>query len=138
MRSKELMMGDWVSLFQGNPDGTNCNVQVTFVGEYGEIGIEGCEEYTSANCNLLFPIPLTPEILEKNEFKFYCTDVFEEWKSKDKRITIHDEEYPNSFNKWAVHVDTEDMRTMGYFEITYVHELQHALRLCGINKEIEL
>lgn len=86
----------------------------------------------------LTPVPLTAEILEKNGFKFYCTDVFEEWKSKDKRITMHDKEYPNSFNKWSVHIDTEDMRTMGYFEITYVHELQHALRLCGINKEIEI
>jgi len=141
METQQLMISDWV-LHEGEP------YQIRQLGIYG-INRDG-EDYPAVcvgkpkgigliiERNEIAPIPLTDEILEKNEFKFYCTDVFEEWKSKDKRITIHDEEYPNSFNKWSVHVDTEDMRTMGYFEITYVHELQHALRLCGIEKEIKV
>ena len=138
MKPNELMTGDYIMLYEDiyiieeisskgwahliYNDGSECRVPLSTDYILGE----------------LTPVPLTPEILEKNGFKFYCTDVFEEWRSKDKRITIHDEEYPNSFNKWAVHVDTEDMRTMGYFEITHVHELQHALRLCGINKEVKI
>ena len=130
MKAKVLMIGDWASLFQGNPDGTNCNVQVTFVGEYGEVGIEGCEEYTSANCNLLFPIPLTPEILEKNGWskdlynnESYDNDDFEQlslWEGADG-------------NAWWWHVGVELV-----VPLNFVHELQHALRLCGINKEIEI
>ena len=37
MNTTELMVGDWVSLFQGNPDGSSCNVQVSYIGEYGEV-----------------------------------------------------------------------------------------------------
>lgn len=138
MKASELMIGDYI-MFNKN------------IYKIEEISSKGwahiiyndeseCRVALSSDYILdaITPIPLTAEILEKNGFKFYCTDVFEEWRSKDKRITIHDEEYPNSFNKWAVHVDTEDMRTMGYFEITYVHELQHALRFCKIEKEIEI
>lgn len=135
MKPEDLMISDWVSLFQGKPDGSSCNVQVTFVGEYGEVGIEGCEEYTSANCNLLFPIPLTVEILEKNGFK--CEEIIQRhWISEDGRILLKDDELLiNSSNKWSVHVDNEDMQSIGYFEITHVHELQHALRLCKINPQ---
>lgn len=138
MKVEKLMIGDWVSLFQGNPDGSSCNVQVSYIGEYGEVGIEGCEGYTSANCNLLFPIPLTPEILEKNGFN--CEEIIQpHWISEDGRILLrNDESLINSNNKWSVHVDNEDMQTIGYFELTYVHQLQHALRLCEIEKEIEL
>ena len=43
-----------------------------------------------------------------------------------------------SFNKWHVHIYTVEMRTMCTSEITYVHELQHLLKLCKIEKEIVL
>lgn len=128
MKATELMIGDWV--LDGKKPAQMTGI---FCDDLFETTLS-----PSVGGDCLNPIPLTPEILEKNGFKFYCTDVFEEWKSKDKRITIHDEEYPNSFNKWAVHVDTEDMRTMGYFEITYVHELQHFLRHLKIDNEIEI
>ena len=124
------MIGDWVSLFQGNPDGSSCNVQVSYIGEYGEVGIEGCEEYTSANCNLLFPIPLTTEILEKNGWskdlynnESYDNDDFEQlslWEGADG-------------NAWWWHVGVELV-----VPLNFVHELQHALRLCGIDKDIEI
>ena len=134
------MVGDWVSLFQGNPDLSSCNVQVSYIGEYGEVGIEGCEEYTSANCNLIFPIRLTLEILEKNGFKLAIEhkDIVI-YESSDKRIKASNSECWKNTNKvWYIHIDTEDMRSMGYCEITYVHEFQHLLRLCGINKKIEI
>ena len=35
-------------------------------------------------------------------------------------------------------VAIKDRYTNAKIAITYVHELQHALRLCGIEKEIEL
>lgn len=130
MKATELMVGDWVSLFQGNPDGSSCNVQVSYIGVYGEVGIEGCEEYTSANCNLLFPIPLTPEILEKNfssttDWYFIGTDKF--------CFRIDKYKY-----KWDLYFGRDGKGTNLRIKINYVHELQHALRLCRIDKEIEI
>ena len=84
----------------------------------------------------LNPIPLTPEILKKNGFSI--DDSFHphrRWHSADRRVVLHNEdEYLNTFNKWHVHIDTEDMRTIGSIELTYVHQLQQFLRLCGMNE----
>ena len=96
------------------------------------------------------PIPLTAEILEKNGYKH---DILAEKAlqaegatsdscvmiSHDHRVTVNNASRNiNSFNKWFVHIDTEDMRTMATIEISYVHELQRMLKLCGIEKEIVL
>lgn len=143
MRLEKLMIGDWLSLFQGNPDGSSCNVRISYIGEYGEVGIDGCEEYTSANCNLLFPIPLTREILEKNGF------MGGEYKSYTGYVWYLEEK---GFSKiWFIMsceksiLCGEKIKANGSIgdnfsipNIKYVHELQHALRLCGINKEITI
>ena len=82
----------------------------------------------------LKPIPLTPEILEKNGFK------------KDEKV---EEMY---YLNWGIGNDcvsydkeTGIVRIFHVFghlvfvlPLSYVHELQHALRLCGIKKEIML
>ena len=78
-------------------------------------------------------IELTPEILEKNGFVGEG-DKFKMWTSADKRVILHNkDEYLNTFNKWHAHVDTEDMRTIGSIELTYMNQLQQFLRLCGMN-----
>ena len=86
----------------------------------------------------IVPILLTPEILEENGFK--CEEIIQShWISEDGRILLRNDEWIiNSNNKWLAHFDNEDMQTIGCFELTYVHELQHALRLCNINKKIEV
>lgn len=80
-------------------------------------------------------IPITPEILEKNgwvKFQVYY------------RLRIDDsqymEYYPHKGRLERIY-DHKD----GYHEVVftvhglnYVHLLQHALRLCGINKEIQI
>lgn len=144
MKDIELMIGDWVSLFQGNPDGSSCNVQVTYIGEYGEVGIEGCEEYTSANCNLLFPIPITVEILEKNgftggEYVSYTGDVW--YLKQEEFVELGLTVSHNTAILWG-------KKKLGYpyssgnnfliSNIHSVHELQHALKICGSEKEIKL
>ena len=137
------MIGDWVSLFQGNPDGSSCNVQVSYIGEckYGEVGIEGCEEYTSANCNLLFPIPLTTEILEKNGFVKYNEVSDNPPYDKDEEGNMY-YSFKGEHKFWGWwqpnNVYFIPANAMGDLEIKYVHELQHTLKLCGIYKEIEI
>lgn len=137
MRPEKLMIGDWVSLFQGNPDGSSCNVQVSYIGEYGEVGIKGCEEYTSANCNLLFPIPLTPEILVKNGFVQFMSH---NWLIVIDNITIELREPQHNMAIWLDWAEHETGTYASYIlpSPNCVHELQHTLRLCGINKEIEI
>ena len=88
------------------------------------------------------PIPLTPEILEKNGFKNTSVVTIGtrkmRWVSDDTRteITIWmDDTLPMEIVK-NVYYEDEVSYTLP-FPAT-VHELQHTLRLCGIEKEIEL
>jgi hypothetical protein len=70
------------------------------------------------------PIPLTPEILEKNGFVVESRD-------------CHDEplQYCELVDGLWIDISGEN-----FFEgkLEYVHQLQHALGLCEINKTIEL
>lgn len=159
MKAEELMVDDWV-LAEGK------SVQVTNISVLGGDVIRVINPFMSydiayasniialsngaKDINKIEPIPITEEILKKNGFK---NDVIAQKAiiaegasnfsviliSEDNRIILNNiDEYINSFNKWHVHIDTEDMRTMCTSEITYVHELQHLLKLCKIDKEIVL
>jgi hypothetical protein len=135
LKVKDLMVGDWVISF-GTPhkvvgirtDIFEPHIKTDMSDTWYEEGIE----------NLLEPIPLTPEILEKNGFEF--DDVIPECRmfmGIDDRVALrNDKEYMNSNNEWHVHIDSEDYCTIANCELTYVHELQHILRLCKIDKEI--
>lgn len=88
-------------------------------------------------CGQFEPIPLTPEILEKNGFRVEHNIGFYALIGIDDRVELqNDKEYMNSNNEWYVHIDSEDYCTIANCELTYVHELQHILRLCKIDKEI--
>lgn len=76
------------------------------------------------------PIPLTPEILKKNfpsttDWYFIGTDKF----------CFRIDKYKD---KWDLYFGRDGKGTNLQIKISYVHELQHALRLCGINKKIEI
>ena len=72
-------------------------------------------------CDYLDPIPLTAEILEKN------------FPEPTDGLTWFPEE--GGFN-CHTYVPKCEINAFGLFK--YVHQLQHALRLCGIEKTIEL
>lgn len=121
MKVSELMLGDWVlDTRTNNPLRVNPFMAEMEVPEWE-------------------PIPLTPEILEKNGFEldkavedYYCI-----YDGIDNRVSLcNGKEYMNSDNEWNVHIDSEDYCTIANCELTYVHELQHILRLCKIDKEI--
>ena len=107
MKTKELMIGDWVY-------GTEKK-------KYGRVDrLEHDVEDESVE-----PIPLTEEILKKNGFlgNDYGEIIIGEW-----RIMC---DYLNVAILHNEHVCLD-------IPIRFVHELQHALRLCKIDKEIEL
>ena len=82
------------------------------------------------------PIPLTPEILEKNGWVYNNEDEKffpQTWVGGGLKLQGADD----CGYCIVVTSDYDDEDTNGTpFIIFYVHQLQHALRLCGIIKEI--
>ena len=81
--------------------------------------------YYPQNCK---PIPITSEILEKNGF--VRSNVFVEWKYENDNVYMIYKPFP------YLKIQTEECFVA--FPCEYIHQLQHALRLCGIDKTIEL
>ena len=125
MKPTDLMILDWV-LWK------NKYVQVVetsaIVYSFGQIDVrlaycnddgDGIERH---DISKISPIPLTPEILEKNGWKEteYC------------------HEYQDSGN--IIQCCLPDMRgringiEIEHFKCEYVHQYQHLLRLCGLNE----
>ena len=102
---------------------------------------------------MLQPIPITPEILEKNGFvkdKLRSTSLSNVWAWSERtgntyagtvEITLYSQ--PICGVSILTKIDTKSKTGCGCdsvhsCDIDSVHELQHALRLCLINKEIAL
>ena len=90
------------------------------------------------------PIPLTPEILEKNGFgKFDFPDIEKQHKWFLRLDTLSyislwtRELNDNSSSGWMCNIEKQSA-VSGCFMIVYTHELQHLLKLVGINKEIQI
>lgn len=79
--------------------------------------------------SLLRPIPLTPEILEKNFEKKALWGIYDDYYD----FTIREWDGMFIVNYHYCEIPMPDTQIVG---ISWVHELQHALRLCGIEKEI--
>ena len=96
------------------------------------------------------PVPLTPEILEKNGFKFdgsgQCSMMFlsKPQFAEGLRFNIYVGLKRKTIEVFAAHPieKSPNWRKSNkvYLEVCgcYVHELQQALQLCGIKKEVEL
>ena len=86
----------------------------------------------------LEPIPLTTYILEKNGFEKQLGNFVYENDDESLRIEF----YPKNINYTNGCYDYIDIErgciTITEMPIEFVHELQHAMRLCGIDKEFEL
>ena len=83
------------------------------------------------------PISITKEILEKNGFeRENLITSYNHYIGIDNRVSLNDDFYcMNSKNMWTAHIDSEDYCTIAHCELTYLHELQHLLKLCNINFE---
>lgn len=133
IEATELMIGDLVMY---NPNvfiddeyepTHECYVYSIRSGEDIDFSIEGC----------YYPIPLTAEILEKNGFEGSPTkDMYlhiELWEQCQLKVELCQSEGLFVF----VYTDKApiDMYVNHILlHIRYVHELQHALRLCGFDE----
>ena len=120
MKCKELMVGDFCRSGHGFP------MQITNVGDdYAYATFEGNEGDTwefDDKDEQPQPIPLTPEILEKNGWKE--TQYWHEY--QDGKNTIQ--------CRLPYMVGRINGIEIGRFKCKYVHQYQHLLRLCGLNE----
>ena len=135
MKANELMIGDYIMLYEDiyiieeisskgwahiiYNDGSKCRVPLSTDYILGE----------------LTPIPLTPEILEKNGF---VKQAYDGWliSENNGRGLI---EYRTDYFDGLLRINyAEEPFSKLTIKVKYFHELQHALRLCGINKVITI
>ena len=130
------MVGDGVLLFGDKPVKVDCigNVEVYLSDENG---IDWRVTYEHIK-----PIPLTPEILEKNGFvnDNSVYGVRYRWESEDTRTEIRIYSPQDGYSGMTIIKNSYLVDEVSYDlpDVYMVHELQHALKLCGIEKEIAL
>ena len=132
----DIQIGDWLHLeYTNSIQGfVSFNFKVSQLRRdygdellvWGEKTPDGKHFGNMGGVSKIQPIPLTAEILEKNGFingEFYVSSHIEDWQimSDGSHLAARSE------RGWCIDIPCR-----------YVHELQHALRLCQIEKEIEL
>lgn len=128
---QDLMVGDWVYIHEPECKGH----RIDYINETDEeVGADG-ELYS---INDIRPIPLTESILVKNGFQklndktFLLKNQIEiEVGPKFSEVSARYEDYDRDYNSY-------NNRYIEIAIIHYVHQLQHLLRLVGVQKEIEL
>lgn len=128
MKAEDLMIGDWVQYQY-----TEGIFQIVAISKTE--GIKQFEDQSFFKLNGIIPIPLTPEILEKNDILYEKQSFYYIIKDdKDLECTYYI--YQTIQEDWAIGVDTGTDDCSVFARIKYVHELQHALKFCGIDKKI--
>lgn len=117
MKVGDLMIGDWL-LYKSDSLENAFPIQITREMFNKELVVWN---------DRFEPIPLTPEILEKNGLAndpYGCH--FKEDEYMALEISVEEEGI-----YWTINYNE-----YGILKLEYVHQLQHALKLCGIDKEI--
>ena len=140
MKANELMIGDYVRFKHG----IDKVVGVSWVPGLGDCA------WFAASATLfpesvedVNPIPFTREILEKNGFKKLD---FSHYHIQDRTLVLDADGKWDGPLEWHWVVTEMDTNANGQpyvldwyvATIRFVHELQHALRICGVDKEIVL
>lgn len=123
MKATELMIGDWVSV----EDLIRCRVDKIFQ-DY----VVCLDKRDNEIIGNIMPIPLTAEILEKNGFE----------QTGDSTFSISDDGMRFNATWWRESLfyvgfyrrDNNSQNEHFSLNVRYVHELQHILRLCGMNE----
>lgn len=135
MDAKELMIGDYVKTTV--PFGNNKidTFKVVSLRKDGVDLINGTIQ-TYRYYDELIPIKISEESFEKNEWKkekiigefdlgiLFC--------SPNKRVIANN--LDSNLKEWSISIDNERHCSIGYIECNYIHELQHALRLYGLDE----
>jgi len=146
MKKEDLMIGDWVN-FNGTIDKVQ---EILYVEEKGY-----CASFAASATlfpiplDKITPIPITPEILTEklgfvvqNEkhliYDFHIEDkglVFPDNIRLKGHVKIRFNENPKGKYEFTWFMNCARLESL---KIQYIHELQHALKLCKIEKDIVL
>lgn len=139
MRATELQIGDWAK-YTNPPYIKVASITKKKIGYH--VKDDEPRMHHVRLCEVE-PIPITAEILEKNGFAL----VHEQLPYRMEYVLSFQETYVSVVfwhnNKILVKMETPSSGNRGVnnvhnCDINHIHELQHALRLYGIDKEIEL
>ena len=124
MKATELMIGDWVAQKHSG--------LLLKVSEFRPPYIIADGEDGQFHEDTLEPILLTSEILEQNGF----------YHERNIGYVYDDSEYEVIVDLWnnsyRILYNRDVMINIQCFSNVFVHELQHALRLCNVDKEITI
>lgn len=159
MKANELMIGELVRVSKDVcfKKGTIVKVRgIDADNVFAEKELKGSATCVAVNdpdrvtcgvwCDYLEPIPLTAEILEQNGFKLRegCTSAWD-WHDGEKSAHVSGNHTCPIGQTLTIYVPGgtagaafSSHRAISDLKIRGVHELQHALRLCHINKEIKI
>ena len=131
----DLSVGDWVQ------DKNGTKAQILGIENWSDgyilnVRIKGVD-IGHIRADSVYPIPITPEILEKNG----C-ERLKDWNNPERLSYAAEDYYATGWmgkDTWncGVHNDNIDELVI-IAKAKYVHELQHALRLAGSTRDIEI
>lgn len=125
MKATELMIGDWV-MVKVLSQIPNTYVLHTWTANDYSMDIQ------------VKPIPLTPEILEKNGFERGVVIPSKFYRNIDNERLIfcpHSSCYDLGYVHWNESNDVDIMHRLEVQQpIMYIHQMQHALRLFGLDQ----
>lgn len=131
MKAGELMVGDYI-MFDGSPyiieeiSGKGW-IHILHINNKARVALSS--DYI---LDFIVGVPLTTEILEKNEFEIINEDVY---KIAGDLFILTYEPFYSLCNSFDIGYGNE----YNYITtIKYVHELQNILKIVGVKKEIEL
>lgn len=137
MKATDLMIGDWVQSF-GEPhkiigirtDTPYPYIKTNMSDTWYEWGMK----------DLADGIPLTPEILEKNGWEIAGPSIERFYWHEDVPFCLPmcGFEHSNGRNVSSDKLFSDEFFEIVNMRLSFVHELQHALKMCGIEKEIVL
>lgn len=148
LKISDLSIGDWVEFHRTKGicialplfDKAYAQVIGTHRGAEVSLLVDGKREFMAIPLSAIQPIPITPEILEKNG---WSTDGMYAFLRIDEHLHLeyyyHEHrlrKYYCGKDEWQNHAKVNDITFAAH--CYSIHQLQHAMRLAGVDKEINL
>ena len=139
MKTTELMIGDWVIGSLGDRGRVVAiDDEDNYKTHHGSVKVEYSEDFAANGewVDKILPIPLAPEDLERNGFHkdemYHFFNIDEQWTleyyAHEHRLRLCSE----CVDEWQNGALVRDI--LFQCQAYYVHEFQHALRMCGFDK----
>lgn len=131
LKINDLSVGDWVYYAKGNTPYSIRSIYRTGIQDCVVLNDKVFPDGVIAFVDKLTPIPITAEILEKSGF--VKNGEYNEWS------TGNWDDIPFigiSLSRQSMRIKNLGTDIFIENKVVYIHQLQHALRLAGVDKEI--